>query len=105
MVSGRRHASGSEAFEDSCKIWVSSHFTVRISGTRPVEEAVITSGGISVKEIVPATMGSRLVNGLFFAGEIIDTDAYTGGFNLQIAWATGRAAGKAAAEYCGRTDI
>ncbi len=81
------------------------HFTVRISGTRPVEEAVITSGGISVKEIVPATMGSRLVNGLFFAGEIIDTDAYTGGFNLQIAWATGRAAGKAAAEYCGRTDI
>ncbi|MBP5166914.1 MAG: NAD(P)/FAD-dependent oxidoreductase [Oscillospiraceae bacterium] len=77
------------------------HFTVRIDGTRPVEEAVITSGGISVKEIVPSTMGSRIVNGLFFAGEIIDVDAYTGGFNLQIAWATGRAAGQAAAELAG----
>ena len=72
-------------------------FAVRIDGTRPTEEAVITSGGISVKEISPSTMGSRLVGGLFFAGEIIDVDAYTGGFNLQIAWATGRAAGKAAA--------
>lgn len=63
-------------------------FPVRISGFRPIEEAIITSGGISVKEINPRTMESKLVQGLFFAGEIIDTDAYTGGFNLQIAFST-----------------
>ena len=70
------------------------NFTLHITGTRPVEEAIITSGGISVKEINPATMQSKLINGLFFAGEIIDTDAYTGGFNLQIAFSTGYLAGK-----------
>ncbi len=74
-------------------------FTVEITGTRPVEEAVVTSGGIEIKEIKPATMGSKLAEGLFFAGEIIDVDAYTGGFNLQIAWSTGRAAGLAAADF------
>lgn len=73
-------------------------FTVPVTGTRPVEEAIITSGGVKVSEIVPATMASKLVSGLYFAGELIDVDAYTGGFNLQIAWATGRAAGRAAAE-------
>jgi predicted Rossmann fold flavoprotein len=75
------------------------HFTVDISGTRPVDEAVITSGGVEIKEINPSTMESKLVGGLFFAGEIIDADAYTGGFNLQIAWSTGYAAGRAAAQY------
>lgn len=74
------------------------HFTVVIDGTRPIQEAVITSGGVSVREIDPASMASKLVRGVFFAGELIDVDAYTGGFNLQIAWATGRAAGKAAAK-------
>lgn len=63
-------------------------FPVRISGFRPVEEAIITSGGVSVKEISPKTMESKLISGLFFAGEVIDTDAYTGGFNLQIAFST-----------------
>ncbi len=63
-------------------------FPVRISGFRPIEEAIITSGGVSVKEINPRTMESKLVPGLFFAGEVIDTDAYTGGFNLQIAFST-----------------
>lgn len=63
-------------------------FPVRISGFRPVEEAIITSGGVSVKEINPKTMESKIVNGLFFAGEVIDVDAYTGGFNLQIAFST-----------------
>ena len=67
---------------------------LHITGFRPIEEAIITSGGISVKEIDPKTMGSKLVRGLFFAGEIIDVDAYTGGFNLQIAFSTGFAAGK-----------
>ncbi len=74
-------------------------FTIELTGTRPVEEAIITSGGIKVSEIDPKTMQSKLVRGLFFAGEIIDVDAYTGGFNLQIAWATGHAAGQAAAQY------
>lgn len=68
-------------------------FPVDIIGKRPVSEAIITSGGIKVSEIDPKTMESKLVKGLFFAGEIIDCDAYTGGFNLQIAWATAYAAG------------
>ncbi len=68
-------------------------FPVSIVGKRPVAEAIITSGGIKVSEINPKTMESKLVSGLFFAGEIIDCDAYTGGFNLQIAWATAYAAG------------
>ena len=68
-------------------------FTIPISGLRPVEEAIITRGGVSVREIDPKTMESKLVPGLYFAGEIIDCDAYTGGFNLQIAWSTGFAAG------------
>ena len=63
-------------------------FPVRISGFRPIEESIITRGGVSVKEINPRTMESKLVPGLFFAGEVIDTDAYTGGFNLQIAFST-----------------
>ena len=74
------------------------HFPVPIAGLRPVTDAIITSGGVKVGEIDPATMGSKIVKGLYFAGELIDVDAYTGGFNLQIAWATGRAAGIAAAQ-------
>ncbi len=68
-------------------------FPVKIYGKRPVAEAIITSGGIKVGEIDPKTMQSKIVPGLYFAGEIIDCDAYTGGFNLQIAWATAYAAG------------
>ncbi len=70
------------------------NFEVTISGFRPIEEAIITSGGISTKEINPKTMESKIVEGLYFAGEIIDVDAYTGGFNLQIAYSTGYTAGK-----------
>ena len=68
-------------------------FSVTIIGKRPVSEAIITSGGVKVSEIDPKTMQSKLIPGLYFAGEIIDCDAYTGGFNLQIAWATAYAAG------------
>ena len=68
-------------------------FPVEIVGKRPVAEAIITSGGIKVSEINPKTMESKLIPGLYFAGEIIDCDAYTGGFNLQIAWATAFTAG------------
>lgn len=64
-----------------------------VVGTRPIEEAIVTRGGINVKEIDPKTMQSKIVNGLYFAGEIIDVDAYTGGFNLQIAFSTGYLAG------------
>ena len=74
------------------------HFPVVIAGPCPVTDAIVTSGGIKVGEIDPKTMESKIVKGLYFAGEVIDVDAYTGGFNLQIAWATGRAAGFAAAE-------
>lgn len=68
-------------------------FCITISGFRPVEEAIITAGGINIKEINPKTMESKLINNLYFAGEIIDVDAYTGGFNLQIAYSTGVTAG------------
>ena len=70
------------------------NFEIEISGFRPIEEAIVTSGGISIKEINPKTMESKLIPNLYFAGEIIDVDAYTGGFNLQIAYSTGYTAGK-----------
>lgn len=73
-------------------------FEIEILGARPIEEAVITSGGIKISEIDPKTMQSKKVSGLYFAGEIIDTDAYTGGFNLQIAWSTAYTAGVSMAE-------
>lgn len=72
--------------------------TLNVTKKRPVEEAIVTSGGISVREIDPSTMQSKLVEGLYFAGEVIDVDAYTGGFNLQIAFSTGYLAGISAAE-------
>ena len=75
-------------------------FEIQIDGKRPVAEAIITSGGVKVSQIDPKTMESKLVNGLFFAGEIIDCDAYTGGFNLQIAWSTAYCAAIAA---CSKT--
>ena len=70
------------------------NFEVIIKGFRPIEEAIITAGGVSTKEINPKTMESKLIKGLYFAGEMIDVDAYTGGFNLQIAYSTGFVAGK-----------
>ena len=73
-------------------------FPIEITGKRPVAEAIVTSGGVKVSEVDPKTMASKKAEGLFFAGEILDCDAYTGGFNLQIAWATAFAAGRAAAE-------
>ncbi len=67
--------------------------TMTVTGTRPLAEAIVTSGGVSVKEIDPSTMESKIVPGLYFAGEVMDVDGYTGGFNLQIAWSTGYVAG------------
>ena len=71
-------------------------FPVHVSGTRPIDEAIVTSGGVSTREVDPRSMESKLVKGLYFAGEVLDLDAYTGGFNLQIAWCTGFVAGNAA---------
>lgn len=79
-------------------------FSLEIMGKRPVSEAIITSGGVKVSEVDPKTMESKKVSGLYFAGEILDCDAYTGGFNLQIAWATAYAAG-CAASLAGKTSI
>ena len=73
------------------------HFSVHIQAFRPINEAIVTHGGVDVKDIDPRTMQSKLVNGLYFAGEVLDLDAYTGGFNLQIAYSTGRLAGESAA--------
>ena len=77
-------------------------FEIAIAGPRPIEEAIVTRGGVNTREIDPATMESKRIPGLFFAGELIDCDAYTGGFNLQIAWATGHAAGLGAAKKIGK---
>ncbi len=77
-----------------CLVELLKAFPLEISGKRPVAEAIITSGGIKVSEVDPKTMQSKLVSGLYFAGEILDCDAYTGGFNLQIAWSTAFVAGQ-----------
>ena len=69
------------------------NFEIEIEGFGDIKEAIVTKGGINIKEINPKTMESKLVQGLFFAGEIIDVDAYTGGFNLQIAYSTGYTSG------------
>ncbi len=74
--------------------------TIHIAGPRPLSDAIVTAGGVKVGEIDPKTMESKIVSGLFFAGEVMDVDAYTGGFNLQIAWATGSVSGESAAKYC-----
>lgn len=73
-------------------------FPITIIGTRSIKEAIITTGGVNVKEVDPKTMQSKLINGLFFAGEILDVDGYTGGYNLQVAFSTGFVAGKYAAK-------
>ena len=72
-------------------------FAVPITATRPIAEAIVTAGGVDVKEINPKTMESKLIGGLYFAGEVMDVDGYTGGFNLQAAFSSGYAAGLAAA--------
>ena len=71
---------------------------IRVKRFRPLDEAIVTRGGVSVKEVAPATMESKIVPGLYFAGEVLDLDAHTGGYNLQIAWSTGALAGQSAAQ-------
>lgn len=76
-----------------------------ITRARPLEEAIVTAGGVTVKEVSPKDMASKLCEGLYLAGELLDVDGYTGGFNLQIAWATGRAAGLGAASFCREAEV
>ena len=96
-IDGRKKVNSVTREERRALIDTIKRFRVPISGFRPIEEAIITKGGISVKQINPSTMESKLCAGLYFAGEVIDVDAYTGGFNLQIAFSTGVLAGENAA--------
>lgn len=94
-ISPNKHINEVTKEERGRLVKILKNFTITISGFRPIEEGIVTSGGISIKEINPKTMESKLVKRLYFAGEIIDVDAYTGGFNLQIAYSTGYTAGRA----------
>ena len=96
-IDGRKKVNSITREERARLSEVIKHFKINLSHFRPIAEAIVTKGGVSVKEIDPKTMQSRLVEGLFFAGEMIDVDAYTGGFNLQIAFSTGYTAGENAA--------
>jgi predicted Rossmann fold flavoprotein len=99
-VSGRKKVNSITKEERAALISVIKGLSFSLDGTRPIDEAIVTKGGVSVKEIDPKTMGSKLVNGLYFAGEVLDVDAYTGGFNLQIAFSTGALAGSSASCKC-----
>jgi predicted Rossmann fold flavoprotein len=100
VIIERSGISGEKAIHDIFReerrtlLTLTKHFPLTVTGLRDYNEAIITRGGVSVKEIQPGTMESKLVRGLYFAGEVLDLDAVTGGFNLQIAWATGHLAGE-----------
>lgn len=98
-LSGSKRCSEITKEERRMLIKALKAFTLTVKGFRPIEEAVITSGGVSVKEIDPKTMESKLVKGLYFAGEVIDVDAYTGGFNLQCAFSTAVLAAESVQQY------
>ncbi len=96
-IDGRKKCNSVTKEERKGLVNLLKHMRIPLLRFRPIEEAIITSGGIELKEINPGNMESKLISGLYFAGEIIDTDAYTGGFNLQIAFSTGALAGESAA--------
>jgi len=98
-VSPAKQPAQITAAERARIVGVMKAIPLTVTGTRPMEEAIVTCGGVSVKEIAPSTMMSKKVRGLFFAGEVMDVDAFTGGFSLQIAFSTGALAGKSAALY------
>lgn len=98
-VNGAKQAAQITAAERARIVGQLKSLPLTVTGTRPMEEAIVTCGGVSVKEISPATMMSKKVRGLFFAGEVMDVDAFTGGFSLQIAFSTGALAGNSAALY------
>lgn len=93
-INGEKQVNSVTREERTALVKLLKNFPVTVKGFRPISEAIITSGGVDVKEVSPKTMESKLVRGLFFAGEVLDADGYTGGFNLQIAFCTGFAAGE-----------
>ena len=93
-INPHKKANSITKIERAKIVRILKEFTLKIAGLRPIEEAVITVGGVNVKEVDPKTMQSKLMRGLYFAGEVLDVDAYTGGFNLQIAFCTGHRAGE-----------
>ncbi len=95
-ISANKQVNQISKTERKCLLHFLKNLEIKLSKLRSIKEAIITSGGVDVKEINPKTMESKIEKNLFFAGEIIDVDAYTGGFNLQIAWSTGFVAGKSA---------
>ena len=97
-LDGRKKVNAITKEERKIILQTLKSFEIPLDGYRPIEEAIVTSGGVEVKEITPKTMESKLCPGLYFCGEVIDVDAYTGGYNLQIAFSTGYLAGKSAAE-------
>jgi len=96
-IDGRKKVHSITREERERMVYTLKNMTVAIKGFRPIDEAIVTRGGVSVKEVNPKTMESKLISGLYFAGELLDLDAYTGGFNLQIAFSTGVVAGSSAA--------
>ena len=96
-IDGRKKVNSVTREERASLCGVIKDLRVRIDGFRPIAEAIVTKGGVNVKEIAPGTMHSKICDGLYFAGEVIDVDAYTGGYNLQIAFSTGMLAGRSAA--------
>jgi len=97
---GKAGQAGKETWRKVARLI--KYLPLAVTGTRPLSEAMVTVGGVSVEEIDPRTMASRLAEGLYFAGEVMDVDAYTGGFNMQIAFSTGWVAGRSAAGRPGR---
>ena len=97
-IDGRKKVNSITKEERKIILNTLKDFRIPLDGYRPIEEAIVTSGGVEVKEITPKTMESKIIPGLYFCGEVIDVDAYTGGYNLQIAFSTGYLAGKSAAE-------
>ena len=96
-IDGHIKCNAITAAERKRLLSVLKRFKIMIRGFRPIDEAIVTSGGVDVREISPQTMESKRISGLYFAGEVLDLDAYTGGFNLQMAYSTGRLAGESAA--------
>ena len=96
-IDGRKKVNSITKEERAGLCHIIKHFKIPLSHFRPIDEAIVTKGGVKVGELDPRTMESKLVPGLYFAGEVIDVDAYTGGFNLQIAFSTGYTAGESAA--------
>jgi predicted flavoprotein YhiN len=97
-MDGTRVCSQVTGKERSLMVQMLKKLPLTVSGTRSIQEAIVTRGGVDVKEIAPGTMASKKIPNLFFAGEVMDVDAHTGGYNLQIAFSTGALAGKSAAQ-------